>query len=426
MTQSLGPPTQPVEAKPTAGVAPGLRIEPGSNDSGWIIPPPVTLSDGTRIQLYRDGQALHAAYDAISAAQRRICLEVYIFASDDTGRAFADLLAHKAKQGVRVFLIYDSFGSWDSDAGMFEQMARSGVSIRVFNPLKPWDCQFSWRPFNRDHRKLLVIDDDTAGLGGLNIGANYGGSWIPHQGKSECTDFWRDNACGIVGPAARILLRAFARSWHYINTGGTIRKAELIHNIQEQDMDNPEIPLSGPPELGLLAAVPTRSSPLVPLLRRLFRQATQSIELTMAYFAPSDALITEICRAARRGVRVRLMLPSRCDVPVLLTAARSFYECLMAAGVEIFERRSVVLHAKTVVIDQRLVIIGSTNLDYRSIEYNLETSALIRNEEFGRQVHELFVNDIHYADRINFAQWRRRPMLDRMTQWAVNRARYIL
>lgn len=409
-----------------AGVAPGLKIIPGSDDAGWIIPHPVTLSDGTRIQLFKDGQALHAAYEAIKAAQKRICLEVYIFASDDTGQTFADLLCEKAQTGVRVFLIYDSFGSIDSDPAMFEKMRRAGVSIRVFNPFYPWDCQFSWRPVNRDHRKLLIIDDDIAGLGGLNIGANYGGSWIlrpKHRGPVEC---WRDNACGIVGPAARILLRAFAKSWHFINTGGSISKAELIHNLQKQDMDNPNIPFSGPPEFGLLAKAPTRRSTLIPLLRRLFRQASESIDLTMAYFAPSDELITEICKAARRGVRVRLMLPNKCDVPILVMAARSFYETLLSAGVEIYERQHAILHAKTVVIDRRLSIIGSTNLDYRSIEYNLESSALIRSLEFGQQVHELFENDICYATRVDFTQWRRRPITDRVMQWAVNRARYVL
>jgi cardiolipin synthase len=149
--------------------------------------------------------------------------------------------------------------------------------------------------------------------------------------------------------------------------------------------------------------------------------------MTMAYFAPSDELVDELVRAARRRVRVRLMLPNRCDVPILITAARSFYEDLMEAGVEIYERKYAILHAKTMVIDRRLSVIGSTNLDYRSIEYNLESSALIRSEEFGEQVHSLFENDVCYADRVRLKEYRRRRSLrDRLTQWAVKRARYIL
>ncbi len=124
--------------------------------------------------------------------------------------------------------------------------------------------------------------------------------------------------------------------------------------------------------------------------------------------------------AARRGVRVQLMLPGLLDVrPLFLIAARSFYEKLLTAGVEIYERQGVVLHAKTMVIDGRIAVIGSTNLDYRSIEYNCELSTVLRNDEFGAQMCELFENDIRYARRIRLSEWRRRPFLDRFGQWCV-------
>jgi len=105
-----------------AGASTGLNIEPGSDDDGWIVPDPVTLGDGSVVQLYKDGEALHAAYEAIKNAKQRVCLEMYIFASDSTGRAFADLLCEKARQGLRVYLTYDSFGSIASDPKMFESM----------------------------------------------------------------------------------------------------------------------------------------------------------------------------------------------------------------------------------------------------------------------------------------------------------------
>jgi cardiolipin synthase len=181
-----------------------------------------------------------------------------------------------------------------------------------------------------------------------------------------------------------------------------------------------------PGQLGVLASAPTRHSPLRPFLNKLFREATRSIYLTMAYFAPHDDLIDELCAAARRGVRVRLMLPGRCDVKALVVAARSFYETLMAAGVEIYERQGVILHAKTMVIDGLVSMIGSTNLDYRSIEYNLELSALIRSREFGRQMETLFDNDVNFAKRMSPKMWKRRPTTDRLIQWMVSRARYLL
>lgn len=398
----------------------GVNVIPGPRDDGWETPQPVILDDGTAVQLYKDGEALKTAFAAIEEAKHRVCLESYIFASDETGRAFADLLCKKASQGIHVYVIYDSLGSWASDRQMFRQMRRAGVHVQEFHPIRPWECRFSWRPFNRDHRKLLVIDNDIAGMGGLNVGAEYAGSWVIRSKEADIADFWRDTAIGLRGPGARYFLRCFAKSWHYVTHGGRIRTAEFDYNTECLGQ-----PFRGH-ELSVMASVPTRSSSLRSVLRTIFSSAKSSIDMTIAYFAPDDDLVDTLCRAARRGVKVRLMLPSKTDVPILMTAARSYYEKLMNAGMEIYERRAVVLHAKTMVIDQRTSIVGSLNLDYRSIEYNLELSAIIRSTTFGKQMHDLFNNDVCFADRISLKEWRRRPMYDRAVQWMVSRARYLL
>jgi cardiolipin synthase len=398
----------------------GINVSPGAEDDGWITPPPVELDDGTTVQLYKDGEALQAAFEAIESAKQRICLEVYIFASDGTGCAFADLLSRKAAEGVRVLVMYDSFGSIGSDKQMFRNMRRAGVRLLEFNPVAPWRCKYSWRPFNRDHRKLLVIDNDIAGLGGLNVGHEYAGSWVIRQRDAREKDFWRDNAIGVRGPGARYLLRSFAKTWHYATNGGRVRSAEFNYNT-----DDLARPFNGN-DLGVLASVPSLASPLRKTLHTLFQSATRSIQMTMAYFAPDDDMVGELIRAAKRGVRVQLMLPAICDVNALLIAARSFYETLLSAGVEIYERQTVVLHAKTMIIDGRISVVGSTNLDYRSIEYNLELSAIIRSEQFGCYMNDLFANDMQFARQIKLKEWRRRPMRDRCVQWAVSRARYLL
>jgi cardiolipin synthase len=146
----------------------------------------------------------------------------------------------------------------------------------------------------------------------------------------------------------------------------------------------------------------------------------------MAYFAPPQPLVEQLCRSAQRGVRVRLMLPGRSDVGLLRIAAQAFYEDLLAAGVEVYERQHAVLHAKTLCVDGRVSVIGSTNLDYRSIQFNCELSAVIHSRAFGRQMHDLFENDVRYARRIVSDEWRHRPLRDRLMQWAVMRARYLL
>ena len=444
------------EARRGSGVSPGVNISPGSDDDGWVVPQPVALGDGTIVQLFKDGEALHAAYDAINNAKFLVCLEVYIFASDDTGKMFTELLCRKAREGVRVYVIYDSLGSLGAGE-LFKRLGAAGVRLGVFHPIFPWELKFGWRPWNRDHRKLLVIDNHLAGMGGLNLGANYAGSWlvrnvrnlsgavagerlgnvvgrtaarvvgstaasaigdIDNDGAAEnpACDFWRDTAIGIRGPGAKYLQQAFARSWTYVSRGGRIRRAEYSHNLDNEK----------PGELGVLASVPTVNSPLRPLLRNLMRGARTSMMLTMAYFVPDDWLVDELCRAARRGVRVRLMLPGRSDVKIVILAARSFYERLMSAGIEIYERQVVVLHSKTMVIDGNISLVGSTNLDYRSIEYNCELSSIIHSAEFGQQMIALFENDVMYAKKIELAEWRKRPHSDRFIQWAVSRASYLL
>jgi len=409
----------------------GINIVPGSEDDGWVSPPPVTLADGTRLKVFKDGEALHAAYSAIERAKERVLLEVYIFADDATGRAFCDLLCAKAREGVRVYVMYDSFGSLNTDRDLFTQMRRSGVRIQEFHPIRPWECHFSWRPFNRDHRKLLIVDYDIAWLGGLNIGAEYAGSWVLRADNIH--EFWRDNAIGLLGPSARYFTRSFARTWNYVQSGGRIIRAEYAHGVESHRRwgvlnkgEDPRAPLSAPSDLGILASVPTMDSPLRPMLKKLFGEAKESIQLTMAYFAPDDELVSSLCAAAMRGVKVELMLPAKTDARLLLIAARAFYETLMGAGVQIYERQRVVLHAKTMVIDSCVSLFGSSNLDYRSIEYNCEISAIIRNATFGKHMNALFANDVTYARKICLHEWRRRPWADRFVQWAVFNARQLL
>jgi cardiolipin synthase len=410
-TEGLQPAAVPMDRR-DAGTSSGVSLQPGADDDGWVIPPPVQLSDGTTIYLHKDGEAWHSAFEAMQRARFRICLELFIFASDATGWAVANLLCEKARQGVKVYVLYDSFGSFHSDRAMFEKMRHAGVHVQQFHPVRPWECRYGWRAFNRDHRKLLLLDDHSAGLGGMNLGQEYAGSWIV-QSHSGTSDFWRDNAIGIHGPAARSLMQSFARTWSYVRKGGRIRRAELIHNLFEG-------------EFGVLASVPTMNSPLKPSLYRLLQNARKSIYLTVAYFAPDNVLVDELCKAADRGCRVRLMLPGHSNHKLLVIAARSFYEKMMSHGIEIYERQNVMLHAKTIVVDGRISIIGSTNLDYRSIEYNCELSAFIHSAELAAQIELLFENDVKYSKKIDPELWQHRPHWDRLGQWIVSRARYLL
>ena len=414
----------------------GINVPPADLDDGWVTPPPVTLADGSQVTLWKDGEALKRGYDAIAEAKHLVCFEFYTWNADSTGRAFAELLMKKARDGVRVYCIYDSFGVLGgNDRQMFRDMRRAGVKVAEFHPLRPWDGNYSWRPFIRDHRKMVAVDDHYAGIGGLNIADPYAGAWVaPNDLKP--VQLWRDSSVGVVGPSSKYFRTAFARTWNYVQKGGRISRVAYLGNLQPPPktkghrigaarmgkLSDAVVPEDS---LGLLALAPTLASPLRPILYSMINGAARRVRMTMAYFAPDDELIRSLCDAARRGVKVQLMLGAKSDLPIMITAARAFYTRLMAAGVEIYERQYVVLHAKTIVVDNYSVI-GSTNLDWRSIEFNCEMSAVVRSDQFASLMDGMFEHDMKYAHQIDPSEWGNRPLLDRVAQWITIHARQLL
>jgi len=377
----------------------------------WVTPDPVVLRDGTSAQLLKDGQALRAAYDAIAAAQRRICLEMYMFSSDEAGWEFVGLLCRKARAGVRVFVLYDAFGCHSSDPAIFAQLRAAGVRLREFHPLMPWRYRGRWRVTQRDHRKLVLVDGRIAQLGGLNVGVEYAGPWIVRPRRRYRGKPWRDTGLRLEGPQVAFLAAAFARIWRYANRGGDLAAAEYV------------VPLAAAGDFSVLASAPTRHSRVTPVIQQVFANAQRSLWTTMAYFAPTDEIIDTLCATARRGVSVRLIVPGVSDVPLLRIAARSFYLRLLEAGVEIYERRGSMLHAKTICLDGEISVIGSRNFDYRSFESNCELSVAIRSPALGAQMHALFQHDVRHSKRITLANWRRRPWRDALLQWIANHLR---
>jgi cardiolipin synthase len=247
---------------------------------------------------------------------------------------------------------------------------------------------------------------------------------------------WRDTGLGIRGPAVRYFSAAFAKTWNYVHKGGRINRVAYLGGVEvPKPTKGPRVGVAKEPEprrpivqhgsLGVIATAPTLNSPLRPILYGLINCAEKRIRMTMAYFAPDDTLIRSLVDAAKRGVKVQLMFGAKSDLPVMVTAARSFYSRLMAAGVEIYERQFVVLHAKTIVVDD-MSIVGSTNLDYRSTELNCEMSAIIRSDAFACEMDKMFEHDMKYARRIDPAEWGRRPLLDKVAQWITIHARQLL
>lgn len=352
-----------------------------------------------QVTLYPNGALFfESLFGALEQAQTLICLEYYIIRADRTGNRLAGLLASAAARGVQVFVLYDAIGCLDTPASFFAALRRNGVRCLPFNPLS---LRRDWRLFDRrDHRKLAVIDAQLAFLGGINIGDEYAGLLEPER----C---FHDVGFSLRGASAvRPLLSLFAETW-----------------AQEQGAppDLPQLDLAaykpGKAEVSLIGGTPhhVRSA-----IRAAFRVAvaSASTELLIAnpYFIPGPRIMRSLLRAARRKVRIRLLLPARSDVPLVRLVSRSTYEPLLRAGIEIFELERQLLHAKLMLIDGERTVLGSANLDQRSFHRNYEINAIIRSRNFGRQVKALFEQDFAGSRQITLEEHARRGVLARLIE----------
>lgn len=358
---------------------------------------------GHGVTLYHDGaEAFPAMLAAIRGATREILLEMYWFASDATGRRFADALAARARDGVRVCLIFDAVGSWDADRAMFDRLAAAGVEVIEYNPIAPWRQRFRWGGLNnRDHRKILVADGAWAATGGVNLAD----PWAPVE---DGGDGWRDDLLAVEGPAARELRGLFVRHWEEL--GGA--------PLAPADTDSGD---AAPAPEGARVRVHAgdyrdeRKRIRDAYLARI-RGARGSVLLANSYFVPDGAIGRALRRAARRGVDVRVLVPGESDVPAVDWASRYLYDRLLRDGVRLFRYAGPVLHAKTSVVDGRWCTVGTYNLDSRSWRFNLEVVVEVEDEGLGAVMTERFETDARRSREVTLAEWRWRSPLSRLAE----------
>ena len=335
-------------------------------------------------------EALEEMLAAIASASQSVRLEMYIFHAGPTADQFRDALVNACKRGLRVRVLVDALGSAYLPDSFWETFRGSGGEFRWFNPLSLLHV------FIRDHRKMLVCDDDLAFIGGFNIATEYRGDGV--------TAGWRDLGLRVQGPLARELAMAFddmfacADFRHRPFT--RLRKSFLLKTISA-------------PEAKLLLGGPGRNNPLKRALRDDLKEAREVLIIS-PYFVPPWKIRRMLMRLARNGAKVQLILPAKCDLPVMRMAAQSFYRRFLAAGVEIHEYQPQILHAKLFVIDQ-IAYAGSANLDGRSLSINYELMVRLSNPALVGEGREIFAGILAHCRRIEKAGWRRsRTFLDRM------------
>lgn len=375
---------------------------------------------GNKLTLLQDGPATYQAmFAAMRAAKDHIHLETYIFEDDDTGRQFADLLLERQAAGVQVNLIYDSVGCLNTPKEFFERLSAGGIQVLEFNPVNPLaGKKKEWLLNNRDHRKLLVVDGRVAFIGGINISEAYsaGSSMSLARKRPAKAPGWRDTHLQIEGPVVAEFQKLFIDTWSK-QKGPSLAGKNYFPKLEKQ---GDEIVRA----IGSASADP--HSLIYLTLMSAIDSAEQRIYLTNAYFVPDPQLLKALTDAARRGVEVKLVLPSHTDSWATFHAGRSHYSKLLHAGVKIYERRGAVMHSKTASIDGVWSTIGSTNLDWRSFLHNDEINAAILGRDFARQMDAMFAKDLAESDAIDIEHWERRSLILRFKERAARLVEYWL
>lgn len=374
---------------------------------------PAPLSAGNRITPLIDGPAAFAAMDrAVAAARHSVNVETYIFSDDSLGRSFATLLMEKARAGVIVRLIYDAIGSRDTPGSLFDEMRAAGVQVAEFRPLNLIKT-LPWRYHNRDHRKLLVIDDRLAFTGGLNISGAYSVSSTSRPGPElGLTAAWRDTHVQIEGPAVAQFQAIFFETWERL----TERNAEVASSVVLTEAPGHELVTAV-----VSNGVRQRDEDIYTAYLAAVTHAQQRIWITQAYFSPPTELRKALFAAVKRGVDVRVLLPGFTDSSVVFYASRADYDKFLRHGVRLYEKTDALLHAKSVVIDDAVTMIGSANLDYRSFLHNNEVTALIIGNSTAQRMQDVFKTDIADAYELTLEEWRKRSLgqriKERLSHW---------
>jgi cardiolipin synthase A/B len=350
---------------------------------------------GGEVTLLQNGDAFYPAMlEAIRSATDNVTFEVYIFDPDEIGRQFMDAFIDRARSGVEVRLLVDWFGSWRLRRRHRDEMIRAGVRVEAFRPL---NLRHLVRIYRRTHRRAIVIDGRVAFTGGAAIAKKWAGDV---RTKHE----WRDSMTRVTGPLVSGIQSAFAENWVYC-TGEVLLASRFFP---------PLAPAPGPCSISVVSSPSDALQPIRALFWLSFAHARHRLWISNSYFIPDPRLRKTVVERARDGVDVRILVPGNHTdaVPVQL-AGRSYYEELLAAGVRIYEYQPSMMHAKTVVVDDAWSVIGSANMDERSMELNEENIVGIADAPFAQALAAGLERDFTRSREVTLEEWRRRPVWKR-------------
>ena len=379
----------------------GFKADPGSDEfvewTSCHLNTPVF--QGGEATILQNGDAFYPAMlDAIRKAEDSVNFEVYIFEPDEIGRQFMDAFKDRARAGVEVRLLLDGFGGIKMTKRYRDELSEAGVIVARF---RPFGLRSLVRFYKRTHRRAIVID----GRIGFTGGAAVSKKWKGNVGNVH---EWRDSMTRVKGPMVAGIQSAFATNWVYC-CGEVIAGPRFFPPLER-----------GPGPCGIsVASSPSDAlQPIRLLFWVSFINAQHRLWISSSYFIPDQRLRDAVIERAKSGVDVRILVPgNETDAVPVQAAGRSYYEELLAAGVRIFEFQPAMMHAKTVVVDGSWSIVGSANLDERSMELNEENVLGIADQDFAQSVESGVTADLARSAEIRLEEWRKRSIFRRSMEW---------
>jgi cardiolipin synthase len=360
-----------------------------------------SVGGGNAVNLLLNGDEIFPAeLAAIRAARKTITYAQYDYEDGPIARQFAEAFADRCRAGVRAHILLDGFGTLLMPAEYRETMTQAGCEVATFRPLSPLALL---SPFGlgsdnrRNHRRILVVDGRVGFTGGSGVSKKWAG-----DGRTD--GHWRDTDVRVEGPVVESLQGAFAENW-LATTGNVLGGEDYFPRLSPR---------------GRVTAQVVRSSPaggsfaMYTMFLVAMSSARRSIYITNPYFLPDDRMIQALTTAPGRGVRVVLLLPGAIDNNLVRQVSRAKLGELLEAGIEIYEYRAGLLHAKTMTVDGVWATIGSSNLDNRSFALNDELNLVVYNRAVASRLEKIFADDLAYSRKIDYQQWRDRGPVGRL------------
>lgn len=368
----------------------------------------IAATEGNSLVPLRNGDEIFGAMLAgIRRAEYTVDMMTFVYWKGDIARQFAQALAERARAGVRVRLLLDGFGSRLIETEQLDAMERAGVEVAWFR--KPLYLS-PLKQNHRCHRKVLVIDEETAFTGGVGIAQEWCGD---ARDESE----WRDTHVEVRGPAVDGIAAAFAQNWAECHDELFDERDRFIEHRPQGDVVVQVV--RGSAGFGW--------QDMQTLIRVMLESAEERFRLTTAYFSPDTYFVELLCATVRRGVEVEILLPGpHTDKRVSLLAGQHHYEKLTACGVKIYQYQPTMMHTKVITVDHVAALIGSTNFNRRSLDHDEEVMLAVLDQDFTATLDEHFEADRAASELIREGRWKRRSVLQRAREVAVQPIRRFL